>query len=243
MGDGIYLAGAAMLSQQIRQEAMVHNLANASTPGYKAARLFAKALEDVEGSVEAMRDAERGQEVYIDFSQGSVQRTGRELDFALDGDGFFVVDTPEGERFARDGSFSLDIDGRLVNHAGFPVLTDMGPVVLDDESSPGPVNVNEDGEIFMGDRLMGKLMIRHFVSLEDLQRTAPGLFGPGPGRHLQESEPSAKVRQGCLEESNALAMDEMIRMISEFKKYEASHKMVQMQDGALRQAINDLISR
>jgi flagellar basal-body rod protein FlgG len=243
MGDGIYLAGASMIAQEVRQEALVHNLANASTPGYKATRVFAKELKDVEANVGAMREAERDQTAYIDFSQGPIRETGRDLDFALDGEGFFVVLTPEGERFTRNGSFSLDVEGQLVSSSGFPVLTDVGPVLIDDGTAAYRVDVNGEGEIFLDDRFMGKLDIRNFESTRDLQKEGNGLFSPKPGRRPVEAEPTASIRQRYLEESNVYALDEMVRMMGQFRDYEASYKMVQIQDGALRRAINDLIPR
>lgn len=237
MGEGIYLAGAAMAVRCIEQDALVHNLANSATPGFKAARVFRKVLDEVTGSVSFIQDTEKRQEIYIDFSQGPVESTGRDLDFALEGDGFFVVVTPEGERFTRNGSFTLDGEGRLVDPSGSPVLIEGEPINV----AGGKVVVDKTGEIFVGGEAVGRFVLRHFASMDGLTRAGPGLFSPRPGIELQEAEPTAIVRQGCLEGSNVSALDEMNRMILVLKGYEASQRMVQMQDEVYRKAVNDLV--
>jgi flagellar basal-body rod protein FlgF len=243
MGNGIYLAGAAMVSRQVWQDAVVNNLANASTPGYKATRVFAELLDEVGASVDAMRETERNQKFYVDFTQGPIEDTGRDLDLALQGEGFFVVQTDEGERFTRNGNFSLDAEGRLVTQWGDPVLTESGPIVLGDLDRAGAVTVREDGEIFVEDRLVGRLRIRAFASPEDLRKEDRGLFGVEPGSSLKEVEPKAAVRQRSLERSNVEPMDEMVRMMTQFRSYEACQRMVEMQDQAQRQTVSDLITR
>ncbi len=237
MGDGIGLAGSAMVSRELQQEALVHNLANVSTPGFKAARIFARVLEDVNGGIDSVREAARNQEMYIDFSQGPLQRTGRVLDLALEGQGFFVVSTPDGERFTRNGNFSLDQSGQMVNASGFPVMSDAGPVVL----RGNDVAVDESGEILSSGESSGRLLIKSVTNLQDLVQEGGGLFSPRPGAELRDAESTARVFQGCLEGSNVFGLDEMVRMTSVLKHYEAAQRMIQMQNTTLSRAVNDLI--
>jgi len=239
MGDGISLAGLAMVAREQRQEALVHNLANASTPGFKAARVFAKVLEDACETVEGMRRPGKGPQVYIDFGQGRIEATDRNLDLALDGEGFFVVGTPEGERYTRNGNFSLDADGRLVNASGHPVLTESGPITIGD----GEITVDAGGEISLDGQFVGQLSIKNFESLDPLVQAGAGLYGPGPGVELVEIEPTAVVLQGSLEASNVLPLEEMVRMTTLLKQFEACHRMVEMQDTVLRRTVSDLILR
>jgi len=243
MGSGIYLAGAAMIAREVQQEALVHNLANVSTPGYKATRMFAEELEDVEASVDSMRETEKNHSFYIDFSQGPVEQTGRDLDVALEGDGFFTVMTEAGERFTRNGNFTLDAEGRLVTRTGNPVLTETGPVVLRELDRAGAVRIQEDGEIYVEDRWVGRLWIRDFESTDGLEIQGDGLFGPRSGFVLRDVPSDALVRQRCLEQSNVHALDEMVRMMSQLRSYESSQRMIEMQNQAQGQTVNDLITR
>ncbi len=239
MGDGIALAGCAMVSRELQQEALVHNLANASTPGFKAARVFAKVLEEVGGGSDAVREIARNQDIYIDFSQGPLQWTDRALDLALEGQGFFVVQTPDGERYTRNGNLTSDATGQLVNGSGFPIMTEGGPLVLEGSE----IVVNKTGELLVDGEVFGKLQIKNFLSLHDLVQEGMGLFGPRPGAELKETESAAVVFQGCLEGSNVTPMDEMARMTSLLKYYEASHRMLQMQNTTLSRTVNDLVLR
>lgn len=237
MANGIYLAGAAMAAKQVQQEALVYNLANVGTPGFKAGRVFAEVLREVGGGAEAVQQASRGQKMYIDFSQGEIEPTGRSLDMAIDGDGFFTVETPEGEAYTRNGNFSIDEEGKLVNGAGMPVLGDGGPLQI-----PGTeFEVNARGEIVSNGQTVGKLLISDFDNRDGLERREGGLFGPRPGALLAPSEGEYKVCQGCLESSNARPMEEMVRMTTLLRQYESSQRAVQLQNSALGRLVNELI--
>ncbi len=235
MADGIYLSGAAMVSQQARQEALVNNIANSSTPGYKAAHVFVDVLREVSGDIRA---AGRNERQYIDFSQGSLKPTGRDLDLALQGEGFFVVQTPDGERFTRDGNFTLDGGGTLVTQDGFPVAADGGPITLQN----GPVEVTEDGEFLVNGLSVGKLLIRNFADPAALRREGSGLFGPRPDAPLHEIEPDAKVAQRSLEDSNVEEGSEMMRMMALIKQFEAAGHTLKLQSSTLRRVANELIT-
>lgn len=237
MVDGIYVAGSAMVRGEQRQAALAHNLANVSTPGFKAARVFSKVLREVGRSIDLLRDVQKSQQLYIDFSQGFVHRTGRALDLALEGNGFFVVRTPRGERFTRNGNFSLNVSGQLVDQSGFPVLSENGPITL----TGGTVLVDEKGQILLEGEPVGTLAIRQFASLAPLVPEGRGLFGPCPGSELQQIESSTRVLQGSLEASNVIPMEEMVRMTSLLRNYESCQRMLQMQNSAVGRLVNELI--
>jgi len=236
MANGINLAGASMIRQQARQEAVTNNLANLSTPGFKATRVFQEVLEGV--GTEATREAAGTGSHYIDFAQGTIRPTGADLDLAIDGEGFFTVLTPNGERYTRDGGFSLSGDGTLIDRSGYPVLGEGGPIVLD---GPGEVEVDEAGGIRVGGSPVGDLEIKNFENKDRLIHEGSGLLAPRPGARLTEIEPEATVHQRCLEESNVNTMQETVRMTTLLRGYEASQRMLQLQSEALGRVVNELV--
>ena len=235
MANGIQMAGASMIRQQVRQDALANNLANISTPGFKATRVFQEVLDDVGAG--ATRNAGDGERFYIDFTQGTIRPTGADLDMALDGDGFFTVLTANGERYTRDGGFSLSSDGTLTDRSGNPVLGESGPIVLEG----GSIEVDESGEIRSGGESVGTLFIKNFDNREQLVHEGFGLLTTRPGAELREIEPDVTVHQRCLEESNVNTMQETVRMTTLLRGYEASQKMLQLQNDALGRVVNELI--
>lgn len=238
MANGIYIAGAALVARQQPQEALSHNLANMNTPGFKAGRVFAEVLEEVGGGSDLVQRAAANQKLYIDFSQGDFQTTGRPLDMAIDGDGFFTVETPDGPRYTRNGNFSMDPEGRLVTGHGYSVLGEDGPIEL---PPGGNLEVDEEGGLIVDGRPAGKLRVLHFEDLADLERSESGLFAPRPGTEPRPEESEYTVRQGNLETSNVNGTSEMMRMMILLREYESSQRAVQSQSQALGRVVNELI--
>ena len=237
LGDGMRLASAAMVVRQLQQESMAHNIANVATPGYKASRVFAEVLSESGSGVDPARRAARNQKVYTDFSQGQVTKTERPLDLALEGEGFFVVSTPGGESYTRNGNFAVARNEMLVTHAGYPVLSDSGPILLQGSE----IQVDEAGVITVDGLESGRLLIRNFASPDQLIRLEPGLFGMPADTEAIEVPPTARVMQGCLEESNVTALQEMVRMMSILQQFSTCQRVTQMMGSTLRRAGNDLI--
>jgi len=206
-----------------RQEAAANNLANVSTPGFKAERVFAHLLG---GSAPSGKAA-------TDFTAGSVQQTGRPLDFALEGEGFLVVDTPAGERYTRSGSFSLDPSGTLVTASGDTVLGEGGPIVL----PPGKVEVERDGNI----KVNGSPVARIRVDLPagTPRREGGSLWIPdGDGSTVPRED--VRVKQGHLEESNVDPVSALVEMIEIQRAYGAIQRSVQVADGVMHTITTDI---
>lgn len=239
MGDAIYWAGAGMVARQAWQNAVSENIANVSTPGYKASRVFASLLEEVQSSATGLRAVEQSQRTSTDFSQGMVEETGRDLDLALEGEGFFVILTPQGERYTRNGNFRVDANNTLVDASGAPVAGAQGPLIL----PPGKVSVGENGAVRVDGLPAGNMRLRRFVSTDVLQRADHGDFVLRPGTSAAEAPPTARVRQGCLERSNAAPLDEMVRMLSVVRSFEAAQRVARLQSETLGRVVNELIQR
>jgi flagellar basal body rod protein FlgG len=173
---------------------------------------------------------------FVDFEQGALQETENPLDFAIQqGNGFFRVDTPDGERYTRDGRFLRDADNNLVTIEGFKVLDDAGqPIELPD----GEVSLASDGTISVNGDEVAKLGIGVFENPRDeLQHTEGNLF-TGPADSTSEDAP--RVVQGYLESSNANPSQLMTQLVEVARSYEAAQKLVQNHDELLGKTIASL---
>jgi flagellar basal body rod protein FlgG len=214
------------------------DLANVSTAGYKTERAGTLASErDFATALESAVDVVAG-EARIDFRPGTVVSTGRDLDVAIDGRGFFVVETAAGERYTRNGSFTRRADGVLTTSQGEPVLGEGGEIRL----TRGPVTIEEDGTIKVGAAVLGKLQIVEFEKESDLMRESGARFRaiagatPGPS--------TGKLLGGALEGSNASVVDVMAKLTEVSRGFESLQKGVStIQNDLDGRAITELTRR
>ena len=142
---------------------ITHNLANVSTVGYKRiCNAFAKALEAQQAGEEIYSPGEIDLDSAIDFSQGGVVETGRPLDFALYGKGFFVIETPEGPFYTRNGAFRTSQTGQIVDSGGRLVAGEAGPITIPAGVGLSQLNVSSDGTISAGGAIIGKFRLVDF---------------------------------------------------------------------------------
>lgn len=219
MNGGILHSAAALDLLSKIQDARAQNLANADTAGYRrrvaSADAFAASLRAAAGiPLPGMREA-------IDFSQGDLRHTGQDLDLAIEGKGFFALETPAGPRFTRNGSFHLDAEGYLVAHDGARVQGETGPLQAD--PARGPLTVDAAGNVVQQDERIGRLRVVAFADEARLQPEAAGRFRETPGAEPREAL-EANVRQGYLEVSNVSVVDELVQMIGGFRAFEAAQK-------------------
>jgi len=173
--------------------------------------------------------------VYTDNSQGALEATGRDFDVAIEGDGFFVVETPQGPAYTRNGSFTLSPEGTLIDANGYSVMTDAGEIQI----LNGEVSITPDGQISVDDQVVGTLQVVDFPQPYNLTKLSGSLVQP-PADVAPEPAPTAMVRQGYLEKSNVDVLREMVDMISSYREFETGQRMIQMQDESLGKATNDL---
>ena len=238
-----YIALSRQMVLRSQMEVVANNIANASTPGFKAEMMLMSEVE---------LPAERGVELsYVqdfatarDFSPGALRATGNELDVAIQGDGFFAVQTPDGVRYTRVGRFQLDADGTLVTTQGYPVLAGGGPVTIDPDD--GPVNIAEDGSISTdlalgGQQLQvsGKLDLVDFAERGGLTPVQDNLFD---ANGQQPTEATGKIAQGMLEQSNVNSVVEMTNMIEVTRNYQAMQRFLDSEHERQRRAINSITS-
>lgn len=247
---GLYTSASGMLAQMKRTDLISSNLANVNTTGFKKDATIFQALEemqlrrlgdaysigpkklDAKPYIGALGTGVDVGQVYTRFDQGSIKNTSNPLDLALEGDGFFVVMTPAGNRYTRDGSFTINCQGYLVTKDGHMVMGQNGPVLVPEDMS---ITVNQNGEIFSDGERIDQLLLVSFAG-EQLVKEGDNLYSSDG--QPQEAQP--KVIQGALEDSNANAIVEMVNLIEAFRAYEASQKLVVTHDNLLDKAVNEI---
>jgi flagellar basal-body rod protein FlgF len=174
-----------------------------------------------------------------DFGQGALTKTGGELDMAIEGQGFFQIQTPAGPRFTRDGRFTTDAVGRLVTQAGQPVLDESGgEIVIDAEK--GQVAIGADGSMTQGEERVGKVGMFKFANNGALEKAGDNLYRNTSNLQPEPATDVAKLRQGHLEGSNVRPVLEITRMIEVSRAYESTAKMMDSEAELSRRAVDRL---
>jgi flagellar basal-body rod protein FlgF len=224
MERGLYIAASGMLAEQVRQDLIAHDLANASTPGYKPDRVASRSFGEM-----LLHDTRSGQSVgtlglgtqideqVVDTSPGPLRDTGEPLDFAVEGEGFFAVRASAGVRYTRDGQFSASARGTLVTAAGDDVLGPGGTTI----------SVGADGRVAAS--AIG------VVALTNPRREGDTLFTGTAG-----AAAAGTVRQGALEGSAVDPVQTMVDMLGSLRAFEAGQRVITTIDSTLQKAANQV---
>jgi flagellar basal body rod protein FlgG len=207
---------------------ITHNLANASTAGYKRrCNAFSKSLETQGAETEKNSPGNVDLNSAFDFSQGSITKTGRSLDFALYGKGFFVIETPQGPLYTRNGVFRVNQNGQIVNSEGNTVAGEAGPITVPTNAGVSQLYVSSDGSISAGGPAIGKFRCVDFKDDENkLVPTGASCFRMPDGSISPVAAENMVVKQGYQEASNVKLVDELVNMIMVSKLYEANTKFI-----------------
>ncbi len=232
-----------MRPRMMRLEVAANNIANINTTGFKKDSMFVEVMKNAGASQTQERGELQGLDVreFTDFSEGSFVQTKNTLDLAIQGRGFFVVETPQGVRYTRNGNFSLADDGTVVNGDGYPVLGSSGHIRIPQpqKESEASLSVNELGDITVGTTSLGKLRIADFSDLTRLQKTGQSLFeAREPEMPLNLDGNQSVVRQGYLEESNVEGIREMVQLVELTRSFETDQRTIQAQDSTLERAMD-----
>jgi flagellar basal-body rod protein FlgF len=236
MSDGIYSALSGALAQERNLQVTANNVANSNTTGFKADRpSFYETLtkvKDPKALAPSLRYVHVA-DVQIDHQSGSLRLTERPLDVALQGDGFFTIETPKGERYTRAGSFVVDHEGTLRTLGGHRVLGENGPITVKGRALKVPDNtrevvINPDGVVRADDIEIGKLKLVRFANLEhDLIKDGLTWFSTVDNAQPLAAEPTTTCEQGYLEDSNINPVGGMIEMIVVQRSFEALQKVIE----------------
>ncbi|MFN3715119.1 MAG: flagellar basal-body rod protein FlgF [Thiobacillus sp.] len=226
----IYTAMTGAKHTLEQQSTVAHNLANATTTGFRA-QLDAFRAVPVVGAPLATRAFVIDATVGSDFRAGAIQHTGRELDVAIQGQGWFVVEAPDGtEAYTRNGSLQIDENGRLITAGGLPVMGDGGQLAIPPGSRlavarDGTISLLPDGSAATGLTGIGRLKLVN-PPTTGLVRGDDGLFRLKDGG-AAAADPNVNVISGALESSNVNVVDAMVDMIALARQFEMQMKLLQ----------------
>ena len=237
MQTATYVALAHQTALESGMDVMANNLANLSTPAFKGESvLFSQYLQAAPGG---------GQVAYVkdvgsrrDTKQGGLSETGNPLDTGIEGDGYYTVQTTDGQRYTRNGRFELDSGGNIVTSQGYKLLSDQGqPIVL--PANTRRISIALDGQLSTETGPVGKIGISHFDNQQDLVGAADGLYvtndQPTP-------DTTSKLHQGTVEESNINAISALTKLMGLQKAYTGAEQIIDGEDTRIKNAI-DKISR
>lgn len=234
MNSGMYAALSGNLSAMSRLDVIANNLANASTPGFKGDQIqfesvMAVAQNDTQGAIYS------NDRFSTDFSSGSLQKSDNVLDVALNGDGFFVVNTPQGPAYTRQGNFRRGAGNKLVTVDGYEVQGQNGPITM----AGGRIDIGNTGVVTVDGTVAGTIARVDFPKPYALSKAGGGLFVPVDPQ-AATTPATAEVKQGYLESSNVKVVVEMARMIEASRYFESCAKAVQSYNDMASKAANDL---
>ena len=222
---------------------IAHNMANVGTVGYKRrCNTFSKSLMAQGAGSEAQVGDGVDLESVFDFTQGNVLQTGRPLDFALVGKGFFVIETPQGPLYTRNGMFQIDQNGQIVDTAGRIVAGESGPITIPPNVGHSQIGVSSDGSISADGAAIGKFSLVDFAENEkELLPAGLNCFG-APADAKPEAPKNLIVKQGFQEGSNVQMIEELVDMIMVSRLYEANMQFVSVKRNTAKSIIDVAMS-
>jgi flagellar basal-body rod protein FlgF len=241
MDNSLYVGLSKQIVLQRQLDIIANNIANSDTAGFKVEALAV--TEDPQAPAFTLGGPQpvkfvMPNGVIRNFGQGALRKTDSQFDVAIDGQGFFKVQTPAGERYTRDGRFRMDEAGRLTTQGGSPVLDDGGgEISLNPEK--GQLTISPDGTLSQGTERIGKLGVVTFANLSTLEKVGDNLM-QNTSNQQGVAAPDAKLRQGMLEGSNVNPIQEITRMIEVSRAYEQMAKMMDSQATLSTQAVQQL---
>ncbi|MCL2539033.1 MAG: flagellar hook-basal body protein [Oscillospiraceae bacterium] len=249
MYRGFYNLTSGILTQQRVLNTISNNIANTTTPGYKrditANSTFRDILISRTGNIDKSSPSSLGgsqsmirtvTELVTIYTQGPLEMTGRVFDFAIEGPGFYQIQTPSGIQYTRNGSFTLDNDGYLYLQGVGQVMGEDGPILLDTDKFRvdrlGYITLDETGED------LGRILICDFEDYSVIHNYAEGMFIADEDPVFDP--PEARLIWQALEGSNVDAVEEMVNMITAQRSLQSAAQLLQMYDQLLNRSVNDI---
>jgi flagellar basal body rod protein FlgG len=248
MNIGIYQSAASLAALERWQDSVTQNIASSQLPGYRkrTTDFTAEAAGQIQTGSTSSQDSDSAQPLMfpkagntVNFLPGEAQRTERDLDVAIQGDGFFEVQSADGSKaYTRNGEFQVQPDNTVTTSAGQQVMTEGGsPLTL--IPAGGPVVINTDGTVVQNNTALGKLSIQRFPDNSQLTPGPSGTFVPETGM-APTSVDKPDVLQGYLEGSNVSPMHEMVDLITISRAYESNQKMITTMDTEMQKTLDAL---
>ncbi|MCA3326525.1 MAG: flagellar basal-body rod protein FlgF [Roseomonas sp.] len=240
-----YILLSRLSLQERSTQALAHNIANADTPGFRAMRpIFGQVMVSLRGAGSMPGDSSmsfpQDRATWRDMSQGSLQNTGNPLDVAIDGDGFFVVETPQGERYTRAGRFSIGANGRLVDQEGNAVLDSRGrPISFSAQDTQ--IEITKSGTIQSENGEIAKLRVVRFERPQNLMAEGNRLFDAKNEVPLPVEE--SRMLQGMLEGSNISPVLEITRLTAEMREFQYASMFTEREGERITNAVERILRR
>ena len=241
--DPLTTAAASGIRARIESlDMLANNIANASAPGFKADREFynlylsSEAAASPDGTTPVVLPVVERQ--WTDFSQGSLTPTGNSLDFALNGKGFFIANSPAGKLFTRDGSFRVSPQGNLETLDGYAVQGQDGKPILLDSSKP--VEVSPDGMIRQNGQDMSQIAVVDFPDPAVLAKQGSNYFGIRVSGVQPVPVGQSDIRQGQLESANAQPAQSAVRLVNVMRQFETLQKALTIGAEMNRRAVDEV---
>lgn len=246
MNIGLYQSASALSALERWQENVSQNITSSQTGGYRKRTVNFSTQTGGElhidkrshvGSDAGMPMSFPKVNMGINFTPGETQPTKRELDVAIEGEGFFEIKNTDGAlAYTRNGQFQLRADRTVVTGAGAEVMSEAGSPITA-ISGTGAITINRDGSIFQGDTSLGKLAVRKFPNNAELTPLAGGLFAaPGGAQPKQVEAP--ELMQGYIEGSNVNALREMVDLVLISRAYEANQRIIKAVDDQMQKTLD-----
>lgn len=269
----IWVPLSGQIAQQRKVETIANNIANANTNGFKKDRLafkeYMSALDNPSTDIDIPPGEfspddfyrSRGMEnsyvkvdgSYTDFGQGALKPTRNSFDMALFGNGLFEVLTPNGVRFTRNGSFSLNAKGELVTAQGFQVLSKLDQEQANDPNANNDVkdriinlsglknfSVSKEGEIFSAQGKIASLSVVEFNDLNAIRKEGSTLYINNDLKNIKRNEVVTSVNQGFVEGSNVNAVKEMSELINAHRHFDNIQNAIKTYDSISSKIVNDI---
>ena len=240
MDNTMYVALSRQMTLRRELDVVANNIANVDTTGFKVEGTMVKTdpatgAKMIDGPPSLKFVIDDG--VTRDFSQGALRQTDGPFDLGIEGQGFFSIQTAAGERFTRDGRFTLAPDGKLTTQAGDPVQGEAGDIVVDPQQ--GPVSIAADGTVSQGANKVGKIAVVTFEDLASLSKTGDNQYRSTSNLQTQPST-AARVHQGMLEGSNVNSVLQITRLIEISRAYESMAKTIENSAELSRRSVERL---
>lgn len=225
MNNGLYSSFLGMRARQRTLDTQANNIANAMTTGYKAERLLYSTIEAAQKGESSRQNLVAGVMTSggTDFTAGSINQTGRNLDVAIEGDAFLQIQTERGVRYTRAGNLTLDSGGQLVTKNGDLVVGERGAITV---PPGGELSIGADGSLAINGENFDKLKLVRFENpTAALQKEGDSLFME-TGSEQPQVAANSRIHQGSLESSNINSIQEMVSMINNNREFESIQKSV-----------------
>ncbi|MBI5234181.1 MAG: flagellar hook-basal body protein [Deltaproteobacteria bacterium] len=238
MDRGIYVAASGAVKNALRLDTIANNLAAVSVPGFKKDLTVFNSIDaPLDVRLAAAGPPEKTfvsiADVFTDFSGGIIKETGNTLDMAISGEGFFVIETPEGPRYTRKGDFTMNMDGTLTTNDGYVVQGEAGAINL----TGGDAVIERNGDVEINGQVVDRIKVVVFDETLGLEKQGGVLFNAPDGIKSKPLE-TPVIAQGYLESSNVNAVKEMVMMINTMRAYEAQIKLIQSFDKVSENAVS-----